>query len=264
MAKVQSSCIKSRHTSHRNCNVGDDKEEESKCKDKETGNPMRILSPSKMISVWLIPPEPLRSKLLLVQDEINSCHLPSRRLPSFIPHITLIGGAPISNCVAINEVNCRDVADDDLENWAARIVLQRLRSAFRGYGAITCNFVQDRGVITARLPNKDGDVKGPIPWNQSCVSIVENTKDYIEAMRLAAQILFAPGESLSDSIERHFQPPLMEPHYSFAYGSDPSLVPKTLTCPPAFESTEMIMMWTDSAGLEGVEQWSEIGRIDVS
>lgn len=143
-----------------------------------------------------------------------------------------------------------------------------------------------------------------VQWNQSCIAIMERSTDFINAMELADKALFSHRyntdnsssskddhhDGQSSSLERHFKPPSCEPHYSFVYGNDASLIqslsqksinsnsinddgddegsrdnrdPMILECPPNFTSTEIIVMWTYPSTLEGVEQWREIGRFSL-
>ena len=222
---------------------------------------MRVLSESKRISLWLLPPEPISADLLSVQKEIIASHPPDRCLPTFLPHVTLIGGIPISECVKIDDVSCQD-PNGDIDEEAAKIVLKRLQHAFRGFGGVECRFVPDRGVFAARQP-PDNDIRdGVVQWNQSCVAVMERTKDFVRAMQVADKALF-PEYDKYVSIERHFKTPLLEPHYSYAYGNDPELIPATLVCPPSFKSTEMVIMWTYPTNLDSVEKWREIGRFSL-
>lgn len=104
---------------------------------------------------------------------------------------------------------------------------------------------------------QDGSVK----WNQSCVSIVKRTDDFLDVMVLADGALFRVESS---DVERHFKPPLCQPHYSFVYGNDPERIPFSLDYPASFKSTEMVLMWTDPSNLSGVGVWKEVGRIEMA
>ena len=214
-----------------------------------------ILSKSKRLSLWLLPPQPIATELSTIQNDIIASHSSTLELPTFLPHVTLIGGVPISECATVNEVPCNNT-NDDIDEDAAKVVLQRLQDAFRSFGGVSIECVPERGVFAARALSDDGIVQ----WNQSCVSITKRTEDFMKAMHVAEKALF-PNESLS--IERHFKPPLFEPHYSYVYGNDPDLIPPTLNCPPPFKSTEMVVMWTYPSNLEGVKEWKEIGRVSM-
>jgi len=208
---------------------------------------MKVLSTYKKISLWLLPPEPILSSLTRTQQQLISLHdsVSNNKLPTFIPHVTLVGGVPISKCCTVeddvmplltscndrngrenNSVN-RQEEEEDVDEVAAKNVLMRLACAFRNFGGVDCNFVKERGVFAAR--NDDGEVQ----WNQSCISIMERTGSLTKAMELAEQALFTKqstttqnesGESSTHNLERHFKPPACEPHYSFVYGNDADLI----------------------------------------
>jgi len=227
-----------------------------------------MLSNAKLISLWLLPPDPHMATLRAIQSEIIANH-PERRLPEFQPHVTLIGGVPISQTVTDEELASRrnDSRRDDVHEVAAAVLLRRLRAAFRAHGGVACEFVAERGAFAARHDGA-GDEGGGVPWNQSCVSVVQRNASFVRALRVADEAMFATtretqrdGERPAPSIERHFKPPLFEPHYSFAYGNDANLIPESLTCPSSFTSHELVLMWTCPASLDAVEKWEPIGRI---
>ena len=185
------------------------------------------LSDSKRISLWLLPPDPLRKTLSFIQSDIISKHgnNPATKdlrittphlLPTFEPHVTLIGGVPISDCCSPEEVAASieprtDV--DGIDDDAAQLVLGRLQRAFRSHGGVDCNFVKERGVFAAR----DAET-GIVRWNQSCTAIVERSASFMRAMEIADEALFLTSRATSSHdnrqqlqpIERHFKPPLCE------------------------------------------------------
>ena len=339
---------------------------------------MKVLSTYKRLSLWLIPPEPILSSLSCTQKQLISLHMSSVQqkhnnkkapllLPTFIPHITLVGGVPISECCSMeddvlpqllslqqqqernhpsnNEDDCDDSGNQftiiDIDELAAQSVLKRLQCAFRNFGGVQCNFVKERGVFAATRrrqrqtttndestigdgisingvrsgdthkmndddnnKDKEEQIIDEVQWNQSCIAIMERSAEFINAMELADKALFPhrynksngsnkgdhhDGQTSSKSLERHFKAPSCEPHYSFVYGNDASLIqslskrstinsnsindgsdegsdnrdPMILECPPNFTSTEIIVMWTYPSTLEGVEQWREIGRFSL-
>jgi len=241
------------------------------------------LSTTKKISLWLLPPEPIITTLTSIQSNLIAklIEVGGRRdLPRFIPHVTLIGGVPISDCCSLDEVTSHessqsntDGSDDniDTDEYAAQIVLRRMQNAFQSYGGIICDFNKEKGIFAVR--NEDSnDNDTNIQWNQSCISIVQRSASFMNAMLVADDVLFATingrnhneqQQSLRLPIERHFKPPLYEPHYSFVYGNDANLIPPELKCPQSFTCTEMILMWTYPSTLEGVKVWKEIGRISL-
>lgn len=219
------------------------------------------ISPTKTISIWLIPPEPLLTELSFIQSQIieQDC----RQLPSFIPHVTVIGGVKISNCCTVEEIQKSNLQTDidtnaDIDDIAAQVVLQRLQRAFRSYGGVLCHPLKEKGVFAESQ------------WNQSCICLLERNTSLMNAMQTANDVLFtsstttAPNskdQSTKLPLERHFKPPVNDHHYSFAYGN--SIIPPSVECPPPFECTEMILKWTYPATLDGVGQWREIGRVNL-
>ncbi|KAL7542266.1 hypothetical protein ACHAWF_007134 [Thalassiosira exigua] len=226
-----------------------------------------MLSSSKRLSLWLLPPEPLRSTLSSIQAEINASHAHKRHMPRFDPHVTLIGGVPIANCCSEGELQSLNAQSDDFNEAAGRLVLRRLQRAFQSHGEISCRFVKERGVFAEHSLSESGE--RVVKWNQSCVSVAERTSSIMRAMEVADEALFSTlGTACCDdptqSIERHLKGPLFEPHYSFAYGNDAHLIPSSLECPPTFACVEMVLMWTHPSSLEGVEKWTEIGRVGTA
>ena len=220
------------------------------------------ISPTKTISIWLIPPEPLLTELYSIQSQIIKEE--DRQLPTFIPHVTLIGGVKISDCCTAEEIQKSNLQTDidtnaDLDDIAAQVVLQRLQCAFQSYGGVVCHPIKEKGVFAERQ------------WNQSCICLLERNDSIMNAMHTANDVLFSSSstttvpnnkdQSPKLPIERHFKPPVNDHHYSFAYGN--SIIPPSVECPPTFTCTEMILMWTYPATLDGVKEWTEIGRVNL-
>ncbi|KAL3823199.1 hypothetical protein ACHAXA_003478 [Cyclostephanos tholiformis] len=225
----------------------------------------------RRISLWLLPPEPLITTLSKIQSELISQQPKDRYFPRFLPHVTLIGGVPISDCRCSRDEGM--IIDDDV---AAQIVLGRLNLAFRSHGYIMCDFVKEGGVFTARPTHGDGTGGGEdvVQWSQSCVSVLERSPSLMRAIQLADEVLFRASTGTSTAscddnrpyprdIDRHFKPPLFEPHYSFMYGKDAPVIPASLECPPSFASTDIALVWTDPSTLEGVQDWEVIGRVST-
>ena len=171
---------------------------------------MKVLSTYKRISLWLIPPEPILSSLVCTQQQLISLHMMSsssssgggdekrrQMLPSFTPHVTLVGGIPISECCTIdddlqhgdndsnnhylsnnsaeNKAKAEDEKkveqdvfveeEEDVDEVAAKSVLKRLAFAFRNFGGVDCHFVKERGVFAARRPHKKKKVAAAATTN---------------------------------------------------------------------------------------------------
>ncbi|KAL3788303.1 hypothetical protein HJC23_002877 [Cyclotella cryptica] len=175
-------------------------------------------------------------------------------LPRFDPHITLIGGVEISGC---NIAHMKFIDEPEVihDAEAAEVVLHRLRSAFWGFGEVTCEFVEEKGVFACINENN------AVQWNQSCVAVVKKTDSFMKAMKVADETLFG---STSLPVERHFRPPISEPHYSFAYGNNVETT-KRVKCPRSFTCSEIALWWTDPPELDAVaSEWKLIGKISMN
>lgn len=209
---------------------------------------------NRKFSLWLMPQQPQMIELKAQQAHIL-CANPA--LPSFEPHITLIGGVEICTCCTMEEIKCIDEQTIGVEEAAAKVVLKKLQSSFNGFGSITCEFDESQGVQA--MFNKDGRLK----WNQACISVVKQTKNFMDAMKKADDALFGLDSS---RLERHFRKPISEPHYSFVYTNDETIAMKlerTLKCPSTFTSTTIAMWWTDPPSLDGVvnNEWKFVGNV---
>ena len=219
------------------------------------------ISPTKTISIWLIPPEPLLTELSSIQSQIIKQD--GRQLPTFIPHVTLIGGVKILDCCSVEEIQKSNLQTDtdtnaDIDDIAAQVVLQRLQNTFKSYGGVVCHPIKKKGVFAERQ------------WNQSCICLLERNASLMNAMQAANDALFSSSSTTAPNskdqstklpIERHFKLPVNDHHYSFACGN--SIIPLSVKCPPPFECKEMMLMWTYPATLSGVKEWTEIGRVNL-
>jgi len=194
-----------------------------------------------------------------LQKQINEISLQSKgKCPPFVPHITIVGAFPCEN------------------DQESKILLQELRTKFQGFGSIPCYFVPYPPNENSNKVKEDkhgqgyvlgeGRVvcsiskEGSILWNQSCLSIMHRSKKFMNAVRMAKEVIFSATEEICD-IE--FSPPVMEPHFSFAYGNFDANLCSSIPSPPDLISTTMSLFWTYPVSLEGVQEWSEVGRIDL-
>lgn len=178
-------------------------------------------------------------------------------LPPFEPHITLIGGIDVCRCCKLEDLDCVGDTGIDVDADAATIVLHRLQSAFSGFGFLSCEFDESQGVSATFTD--DGTVK----WNQACISVVKRTDRFMKAMEIADEALF---HTSTLNAERHFRPPILEPHYSFAYTDDPTVandIIQIAQCPTSFTCTKISMWWTDPPSINGVinKEWVFVGDI---
>jgi hypothetical protein len=208
-----------------------------------------------------MPQEPQMAILKKEQARILSAH-PEGRLPSFDPHVTLIGGVEIYKCFDPTEIEQIHNLGMNFDENAAQVVLKRLQSAFRGFGGVTCEFDAVGGVSVQF--NKDGTLK----WNQACISVVQKTSTFMNAMEIADEALFGE-DSLDDKVERHFRKPISEPHYSFVYTDNAAVanaVVEMVQCPSSFRCSKIAMWWTDPPTLDAIRdhKWKFIGEIDMA
>lgn len=134
---------------------------------------MKVLSTHKRISLWLIPPEPVLSsltrtqhQLITFQQDLDNNNKNHRELPTFVPHVTLVGGIPLSECCSVQDdvmpslqssSSCIEEEkkeekeeEDTMDEVAAKSLLKRLARAFHNFGGVECTFVKERGVFAAR------------------------------------------------------------------------------------------------------------------
>ena len=246
-------------------------------------------SPFK-ISLWLLPPEDIRTHLQSNIDEIAAL----TGGPSFVPHATILGGIP-----------CLCSTEEEAEQWAEKL-LTILRSQLPAVGGIPCQFGLDQG-CRPHCVFEDGEILNGndsdendaadvvssscgVKWNQSAVAVMNRSPQFAEAVELTYRAVcktdeslgggtvpFPPEEKISSfDWTTTLKPPLCEPHYSIAYGNHPDLIFAkrnnnanaeegfVVGVPPDFLSTEAMLIWTWPALLEGVPTWREVGRIRLS
>ena len=237
-----------------------------------------------LLSLWLLPPEPILHQLQLQINDISQRSNGS--CPSFLPHVTVLGAFPCSS-------------DEE-----AHLLLHKLQSKFQDFGPIPCSFVSSHHVCHTftekrQQPSEDNDnhsnnndndgtvvplfgkcplvssldKDGKVIWNQSCLAVMKRSPSFLNAIRLSKQVLFGDGSNYKKEDDViTFPPPIREPHFSFAYGhvdvmsnEDKCMeTDRTMKLPPDFSSTEMALFWTYPATLEGVSQWSEVGRVPLT
>lgn len=228
------------------------------------------------LSLWLLPPEPLFTRL---QDQINAINVESKgHCPTFLPHVTVLGGMDCN-------LNDHDNDVDDAISHNANNLLQRFRNDLEGFGAVPCHFIplsqvkdntvrkRNGNVITVYSHSDDDDGEGgqKIQWNQCSVMIMKRCMKFLDLIHLSYRI-FEPFlvTPTREEEEDYFKPPLCEPHYSFTYGTDQEILNDLChnhikaDVLKDFDSTEAVLMITDPPTLEGARsQWREIGRINL-
>lgn len=235
------------------------------------------------VSLWLIPPEPTFSTL---QHQINNISKSSNNvLPSFIPHVTIVGGitVPLSN----KSKN----SDDNYDNSDSTAIemLKKLKTVFQNDSllkeGIPCSFevsLQYKDILSKDLKVVGNDTgvfsvfqknEEVVKWNQSCVSLMNKSPEYLQSVRITQEVAKEYDQKFHDICEKQnknlgvvtFPPPVEYPHYSFAYGSKPEVVfDYCLSVPPTFVAKDFALYCTSPATLEGVsDSWYEIGRFSL-
>ena len=230
-------------------------------------DPFPSESPRMMkCSIWMVPPEPILSQLQAYIDDLAKI----QNTPTFKPHITLIGGIYISK-------------------EKISVFLQELQLLFNNFGEIPCQVIQHKGIVGF-----------PDSWNQSCVSLIHRSKELLQAITLVYKFIqnhnsyfsshpkdyyyIRPNRNNNYNINKKedqeqyptkddndddddyysFPSPLLEPHISWAYGNNPSLIDSIPWIPPPhFLCRDLIVMLTHPSTLDGVSKWVELGRISL-
>lgn len=247
------------------------------------------------VSLWLLPPEPLRTQLERqiqeIAEQANREH-PDLGAPVFVPHITVVGGVP---------VDPESVHD----------ILDALKSSLTNLGSIPCAFpttYQDQETNVLCMYRDDGSVQ----WNQACISVMERSPEFMSAAQSAWNILNGFRQSADirsttrDDPDQHarvpqeeqihgdskdssltsttstteigthssvdtpapatlsFAPTIREPHFSFAYGSQNVFASRVSTPPPQFAARQMALYSTIPASPKDVSLWECLGTIDLS
>jgi hypothetical protein len=193
-------------------------------------------------SLWILPPQSNLVRLSVIIKEM--AHL--NDTPSFIPHITAVGGIEI--CY-----------DEDNKN-APMLLLEELKKEFHSFGTIPCKFDISRGLPTSYDENKE------VVWSQACVAVVKRDQRFMDAIEIAKKCLYESKYVKEDKKEfflptAGFKPPLAEPHLSFVY--KPSSVgligEEHFDFHEDFMSTKIMLVKTDPPTFEGISQWEPIG-----
>ena len=196
-------------------------------------------SASRVLSLWLVPPEPVRSQMCKEMRAIATQY----GLPIFEPHVTIVG---------------------HLGSLSDKEVLVSLE-ALRGTGHVPVRFDLG-GVVSGRDPGQ------PAPWHQSAVAVVHNkTAPALGRLQQRAKQAFL-GQADAPVA---WVPPINKPHLSLAYvesslDSDRSAeLCKALTVPDRFTGAEVAVVEVSRAGASEVlsacrrGEWREVGRVQL-
>lgn len=198
------------------------------------------------ISVWIVPVAYQFDVLHKQIIEITS----RQNLPSFIPHVTLLGGIPCANKSEANDV------------------VKLLKRHLKSFGDIEVEF---SGSVTCARDKATNEVK----WNQSCLISIKRNLKFVRISHIVREIVehrknmaSIPSFKFNDDVSVDvnsltFPEPFGEPHYSFAYGNDESLCPKIRLISSGFTSREVVVWITSPASLEGVKSWRFFASIPL-
>ena len=183
------------------------------------------------LSLWLLPPQPLRSTTLSKEiAHLALTHVKRGSSAPFVPHITIIGS-----------IKCETQRQ-------AQDVGQELLKGLAGTGAVPCVFKN----VPCQSMYDDNQ---KLVWSQACIAIMERSPEYMRLLQKARDVLhLPPGEWM-------FPAPAKEPHYSKYYGTTPLAV--NPAPPPNFEATEAALYLTTPGTVQGVGQWRQVTRINL-
>ena len=172
------------------------------------------------LSIWLYPPQDAR---LEIQDQIDM--LAEDRGPSFLPHVTLVGGIPCQS------------EEEALQLGKA------LQDGLRGFGEVPCHF--------SLTPKTSEGV-----WNQALYLTMDETDPFMKLCETCRVILGLP-------LPCNFAPPALKPHMSLFYGVKD--IPNASEVEPvkSFQATTIAMWTTGPSTLASVPNWKEVAVIQL-
>jgi hypothetical protein len=170
------------------------------------------------LSLWLYPPQDAR---IDIQHQIDI--LAEDRGPSFLPHVTLVGGVPCQS-----------------EEQALQLG-RALQVGLRGFGEVPCHF--------SSTPKTSEGV-----WNQALYLAMDETDPFMKLCETCRVIL---GLELPCT----FAPPANLPHMSLFYGVTD--IPDASEVEPvkSFEASTIAMWTTGPSTLASVPNWKEVSVI---
>ena len=182
-----------------------------------------------VVSVWLLPPEPvlssLRSQMDLFADEHGT--------PKFTPHVTLLASI-----------------GESLERPDRRASATSLLERFSDWGGVPCHFSE---VSAGRDPS------GEAMWYQSAAAVAVEGPELTTAHRFARHLFLGVAEDAPVA----WAPPLSRPHLSLAYGNTDAM--RSSLAPPDAFVADTVALWdaTPNARPEDVWEWTEIARVSL-
>ena len=182
-----------------------------------------LYPPYKFLSLWLLPPLPIRD---LLADRIAHLSKTYNGSAPFVPHVTVLGCVP---CESVNH---------------GKQLGRRLQKSLKGTGGVPCRF---RDEIISMY-----DTAGKLIWSQSCVSIMARSEEF---MHLLERSRTATG--MNNGAEWMFPGPLREPHMSHYYGSESPPPVTQVQRPPDFVAHEVALFVTSPGSVAGVKEWKQ-------
>jgi Cyclic phosphodiesterase-like protein len=184
-------------------------------------------------SLWLLPPQSVGIDLKVLIQELS---MRDGASVPFEPHVTIVGGI---------DVFC---GDDD--HHPAQQLCRDLENVLRGkFGdGIDCRF-QEKLVSMTR---DDGTVQ----WNQALVAVLDQTPSLMALVDACRTFFQKPLQS-------KFAPMLRQPHLSLYYGADDISDLEHFTFRQPYIATELALWKTEPGTIDGVSEWSEVGRLHL-
>jgi hypothetical protein len=136
------------------------------------------------LSLWLLPPMPLRQKLLKDIAKLAMRYSPQGSSAPFMPHVTINGSIACGTVREANELG------------------QKLQKGLEASGGVPCRFDRSNG---CRPMYKHEDGTNRLVWSQSCIAIMERSDEFMNLLELSRKVLELPsGECtyLPFSLER--------------------------------------------------------------
>ena len=194
------------------------------------------------ISIWIVPDAHTYDILNKQIHDITS----KLGLPSFIPHVTLLGGIQCANTSEIKSI------------------VKLLKSMLKSFGDVQVEF---SGPVTCARDKNTNEIK----WNQSCLVAVKRTPQLMRLSHMVREVIrnrkketFKFNDTNNLEIKGlTFPDPFGEPHYSFAYGNQESICSNISLASSGFMSREVVVWITNPSSVEGVKSWRHFASISL-
>jgi len=196
------------------------------------------------ISLWLIPPLDVTKQLQPIIDELSQEQFNAS--VSFVPHITVTGGLPVSSLTELDEI------------------VKDLRTALQLPGGIDCTFETFPQTNTKTTDDKSHHEE--VIWSQALILKMKLSETYVQICEQSRQSIFKiqnKDQDLDPSA------PCSYPHMSLLYTNeyptaeihDKSL--HELNLPLQFTSTKIALYITTPSSVEGVKEWKSYAEFDI-